>query len=50
MYICNNCNRISDKDDLDYQDNLYGEFYKRESVCPYCHSNEIEPYEYEEEE
>lgn len=47
-YICYNCNQLSDESDLDYVSNRYGEFYKRERVCPFCHSNEIEPYENEE--
>lgn len=41
MYICYNCNQLSDESDLDYVSNLYGEFYKRERVCPYCKSTDI---------
>lgn len=41
-YKCLNCNELLDEDELDYVSNRYGEYYKRERVCPYCKSNDIE--------
>lgn len=39
---CYNCEAVFDEDELEYTNNLYGEFYKRERVCPYCHDNDFD--------
>lgn len=45
---CYSCEAVIDESDLEYTDNLYGEFYRRERVCPYCHDNDFDFYEEEE--
>lgn len=40
-FICENCRALLNESELDYVSNKYGQFYKREMVCPKCRSAEI---------
>lgn len=40
-FICENCRALVDESELVYESNKYGEFYKRERVCPNCYSTDI---------